>query len=251
MCRKALPLLKHLSWRRQGTLSAPEAHCANSSGITDFFFISFISVNSQSETNPGSLLKPDLPLVSAEFCQRRSAAPSAAQAAGCIHEEQHKGIYTTETPFCQLISILDHCCTIQTHQQSGWRKHSSAARGRAVIFTHLNTLKNASFYSSSLWFWSCWSMVLLVRENTGFAVWGEEWVRAAVHFSISILYLHFTSWVQLKSCLCWALQTWLFYIIRHSLKSLFRSPPTVPPARKCNRDWELWATQEHTVSDFI
>lgn len=107
------------------------------SGNHRFFFISFISVNSHSETNPGSLLKPDLPLVSAEFCQRRSAAPSAAQAANCIHEEQHKGIYTTEIPFCQLISnILDHCCTIQTHQQSGCRKHSAAAPGRAVIFTH-------------------------------------------------------------------------------------------------------------------
>lgn len=70
MWRKALPLLKHcLSWRRQGTLSAPGSHFANSSGD--------LSVNSHSETNPVSLLKPDLLSVSAAFCQRRSATPTS------------------------------------------------------------------------------------------------------------------------------------------------------------------------------
>lgn len=76
------------------------------------------------------LLKPDLPSVSAVFCQRRSATPSAAQASDCIHQEQHKGIDTMETPFCQFIlNVLDHCCIIQTHQHQGCRKHSSAAHG--------------------------------------------------------------------------------------------------------------------------
>lgn len=91
MCGEVLLLLKHrLSWRRQGSLAAPGADFANNAGN--------LSVNSYSETNPASLLQPDLPSVSAVFCQRRSAAPSAAQVSNCVHVERHKGITTPKLP---------------------------------------------------------------------------------------------------------------------------------------------------------
>lgn len=86
-----------------------------------------LSVNFHGETNPDSLLKPDLPSVSAMFCQRRSAVPSTAQTSDCIHQERHKGIYTMETPFCQfMLDVLDHCCIIQTHQHCCGKNNSAA-----------------------------------------------------------------------------------------------------------------------------